>query len=74
MAQEETAKSKAVWREVVFHAFFNSGPSQSYKKKSALSVSHLQIYESNCLPTAILFSVVGLRFVVAFTTLDMLVS
>lgn len=74
MAREEFAKGKAVRREVVFHVFFNSGPSQSYKKKPALPVSHVPVYESTCLPIAIPFSVVGLIFVVAFTTLDVLVS
>lgn len=74
MVQEEFAKGKAVRREVVFRAFFDSGPSQSYKKKPALPVSHVPIYESTCLPTGILFSVVGLVFIVAFTTLAVLLS
>lgn len=58
----------------MFHHFFDSGPSQLYKKKPALPVSHLQIYESTCFPSAILFGVVGLVFVVTFATLDILVS
>lgn len=58
MAQEENAEGKAVWREAVCHACFDSGPSQLYKKKPVLEVSHLQIYESTCLPTSILFGVV----------------
>lgn len=74
MAQEEIAKGKVVQREAVFHAFFDSGPRQSYKKKQALPVSHLQIYESTCLPTAILYGIVGLIFLVYFMTLDMLAS
>lgn len=39
MAQEEIAKGEAVQREAVFHAFFDSGPSQSYRKKPALPFS-----------------------------------